>query len=163
MDFEDALRSVLRWEGGFSNHPKDPGGATNYGITQRTLSQWRGRPVSVVEVRNLSFEDVVPIYKKLYWDECRCGEMPDGLDLLVFDSAVNQGPNRAKRLLQRSLGVAEDGIIGPATMAAIRRLDNRALLDELVSRRAVHCASLQSDFHLGWFRRLIDMHRQALS
>lgn len=105
----------------------------------------------------------MPIYKNHYWDECRCDEMPDGLDLLLFDSAVNQGPNRAKRLLQRSVDVTEDGIIGPVTMAAIRKLENHALLDELVSRRAVHYASLQSDFHLGWFRRLIDMRRQALS
>jgi lysozyme family protein len=161
MKFENALEIVLRWEGGFSNSPKDPGGATNLGITLRTLSDWLGRPAMVDEVRALTIADVAPIYRARYWDECRCGEMPNGPDLVVFDSAVNQGPARAKRLLQRALGVSEDGILGPMTMAAVGRSAVSALVDELVARRAVHYASLQTDFHLGWFRRLSGIHRSA--
>jgi lysozyme family protein len=163
MQFEDALEIILRWEGGFSNNPKDPGGATNLGVTLRTLSEWRGRTATVDEVRALTVADVVPIYRARYWDECRCAEMPGGLDLVVFDCAVNQGPARAKRLLQRSLGVGEDGILGPMTMAAIGRSDAAPLIDELVARRAVHYASRQTDFHLGWFRRLTGVHRLTMS
>lgn len=162
MQIEDALEIILRWEGGFSNNPKDPGGATNLGITLRTLTEWRGRSATVDDVRALTTADVAPIYRARYWDECRCAEMPDGLDLIVFDCAVNQGPARAKRLLQRSLGVVEDGILGPMTMAAIGRTEVAALIDELVARRAVHYASLQTDFHLGWFRRLTGIHRRAI-
>lgn len=163
MRFEQALALVLRWEGGFSDHPDDPGGATNLGITWRTLSEWRGRPASVEEVRALTLEDVRPIYRSRYWDACRCDELPDGVDFMVFDGAVNQGPNRAKRLLQRSLGVAEDGILGPVTMAAAQRAKADGLIDEMTARRAVHYASLQSRFHLGWFRRLVDVHRKSLT
>ena len=163
MRFEQALALVLRWEGGFSDHPHDPGGATNLGITRRTLSEWRGRPASVEEVRALALEDVRPIYRSRYWDACRCDELPDGVDLMVFDSSVNQGPNRAKRLLQRSLGVAEDGILGPISMAAAQRAKADGLIDEMMARRAVHYASLQSRFHLGWFRRLVDVHRETVT
>lgn len=162
MQFEKALEIVLRKEGGFVNHPDDPGGATNLGITRRTLADWWGRPASVADVRALTPADVAPIYRARYWDVCRCAELPHGLDLVVFDCAVNQGPGRAKRLLQRSLGVAEDGILGPVTMTAAAESDAASLVDEMVSRRAVHYASLQSTFHLGWFRRLIEIHRRAL-
>ena len=163
MQFDDALGIVLRWEGGFSNHPKDPGGATNLGITLHTLSEWCGRPATVDDVRALVVADVAPLYRARYWDECRCAELPHGPDLVVFDCAVNQGPARAKRLLQRSLGVADDGILGPVTMGRVSQADAGRLVDEIISRRAVHYASLQAEFHLGWFRRLTDIHRQALT
>ena len=114
------------------------------------------------EVNDLEFDDVVPIYRGRYWDICSCRDMPHGIDLLLFDSAVNQGPSRAKLLLQRALGVTEDGILGPVTLGAIRKIDTQRLADELTAQRAVHYASLQSTFHLGWFRRLIYMHRQSL-
>jgi lysozyme family protein len=162
MRFDDALERVLFWEGGFSNHPDDPGGPTNYGITQRTLSHFRGRFVHEEELRSLTPADAAPLYEKEYWRECRCQELPDGVDLLVFDCAVNQGPDRAKRLLQRAVTVAEDGILGPVTMKATSLQNRIALIDEIASRRAVHYASLQRDFHLGWYRRLVAIHRHAL-
>jgi lysozyme family protein len=162
MQFEEALEHVLKWESGFSNHPQDPGGATNLGITQRTLSEWRRRPVSLEELRVLSGADVAPLYRQRYWDACRCGELPYGLDLVVFDSAVNQGPDRAKRLLQRALGVREDGALGPVTMSVAQERDRVSLIDEMTARRAVHYAGLRRIFHLGWFRRLSSIHRHAL-
>lgn len=163
MTFDDALHAVLKYEGGYVDDPADPGGATNMGITIGTLSDWLGRPATKDQVRALVYPDVRPIYEKRYWAACRCGEMPTGLALVVFDSGVNQGPGRAKRLLQQALGVTEDGILGPQTMAAVTAADEADLIDEMVARRAVHYASLQSTFHLGWFRRLIDVHRRALA
>ena len=162
MRFDDALHLVLRWEGGFANDPLDPGGPTNLGATQRALSSFYGEPVSLDRLRALTPADVAPFYEERYWKQCRCDELPDGLDLLVFDCAVNQGPGRAKRLLQRSLGVAEDGILGPLTLTAAQSQDRVASIDEMAARRAVHYASLQHVFHLGWFRRLTAAHRHAL-
>lgn len=162
MRFDDAFALVLAWEGGFSDHPDDPGGPTNLGITQRTFSRFYCKPASIDRLRSLKPADVRPIYEEHYWKECRCPELPDGLDLLVFDSAVNQGPGRAKRLLQRSLGVTADGVLGPRTMEAARSSARLEAIDEFTARRAVHYASLQGTFHLGWFRRLAAMHRHAL-
>lgn len=162
MHFDDALDIVLRWEGGFSNRPNDPGGPTNLGVTLRTLSNLYGRPVGMDELRSLTPAGVAPLFEKHYWQACRCQELPSGLDILVFDCAVNQGPGRAKRLLQRSLGVPEDGVLGPVTMKAARLRDRIASIDELTSQRAAHYASLQKSFHLGWFRRLAAIHRHAL-
>lgn len=162
MRFREALRLILEWEGGFSNHPNDPGGATNLGVTQQTLSEWHGRPVSVSELRALTVCEAEPLYRKRYWDECRCRDLPNGVDLLVFDCAVNQGPGRAKRFLQQALGVSEDGVLGQISVRAALNHDRLALIDELVARRAAHYASLNREFHLGWFRRLTAIHRHAL-
>ena len=162
MQFRDALRLVLKWEGGFSNHPNDPGGATNLGITHRTLSEWYGRAVPIEDLRSLTVGEAEPLYRSNYWDACRCQELPNGVDLMIFDCAVNQGPGRAKRLLQRALGVAEDGVLGQVSMKAALSHDRLTLIDELAAQRAVHYARLDRAFHLGWFRRLSAVHRRAL-
>jgi len=164
MAFDDALEAILRWEGGYSDHPNDPGGATNFGITIATLRRWRRpEPVTKEDVRNLPREEAREIYRAYYWHECRCDELPDGVALAVFDSAVNQGPERARRLLQTALRVEADGIFGPITMAAVAAADEATLLDEFMARRAVHYASLTAIFHLGWYRRVMDIHRRVLA
>lgn len=94
-NFDAALAFTLRYEGGFVNNPRDPGGATNLGITQRTLSAWRRRPVSVAEVRALTRDEAAAIYKALYWDHIHGDALPGGVDLMLFDIAVNMGVGRA--------------------------------------------------------------------
>lgn len=164
MAFEDALEAILRWEGGFSDHPNDPGGATNFGITIATLRAWRApAPVTKEDVRHLTREEAIEIYRANYWNECRCDELPDGVALAVFDSAVNQGVMRARRFLQTAVGVEADGIFGPITMGAVGAADQAELLDEFMARRAVHYASLTAIFRLGWYRRVMDIHRRALA
>jgi len=163
MAFDDALEAIFRWEGGFSDHPADPGGATNMGITISTLRAWRAPdPVTVDDLENLTRAEAADIYRANYWDACNCDELPEGVALAVFDSAVNQGPLRARRLLQTAAGVEADGIIGPITMGAILTAEQIKLLDEFMARRAVHYASLTATFHLGWYRRVMDIHRRAL-
>lgn len=163
MAFDDALDAILRWEGGFSDHPNDPGGPTNMGVTISTLRKWRApEPVTVDDLRNLTRAEAADIYRANYWEECRCDELPEGLALALFDSAVNQGPPRATRLLQTAAGVEADGIFGPITMGAVLAADQTALLDEFMARRAVHYASLSATFHLGWYRRVMDIHSRAL-
>ena len=94
--FSEALKVILHHEGGYVNHPKDPGGETNLGVTKRVYEEFGGTK----DMKELTQEDVEPIYKKNYWDKCRCDDLPEGLDLCVFDFAVNAGPGRAAKYLQ---------------------------------------------------------------
>jgi lysozyme family protein len=104
--FEPSLAHVLKHEDGYVNHPADPGGATNLGITAATLAQARGHPVSAADVAALTRAEAAAIYRRLFWNPARSDDLPAGLDHAVFDLAVNSGPGRAARLLQRVLAVA---------------------------------------------------------
>ena len=98
-NFDACLRFVLQYEGGFVNHPADPGGATNLGITRATLAAWRKRPVTVADVRALTRDEAAAIYRAKYWDAIGGDALPAGVDLLAFDIAVNMGVGRAKAWL----------------------------------------------------------------
>ena len=127
-NFNKCLDLVLHHEGGYVNHPKDPGGMTNMGITKRVYEEWVGYSVSEHTMQNLKKEDVAPIYKKNYWDRLKCDKLPEGLDLCVFDFGVNAGTGRAAKYLQMLIGATKDGAIGPNTLA---------LVDEYTSLRGV--------------------------
>ena len=118
-NFPEALAHTLQFEGGWANHAHDPGGATMKGVTHKTYADYLGRSVSHDELRDIPDAHLADIYRKRYWDACRCSDLPDGLDLAVFDTAVNTGPGQAARLLQRIVGVPADGGIGPKTIAAV--------------------------------------------
>jgi lysozyme family protein len=165
-NFEAALKHVLAFEGGYSDHPRDPGGATNLGITIRVLERYRGRPVTKDEVRTLTKKEARAIYRKFYWEPCRCGQLPTGLDFAVFDCAVNQGVARATRFLQQAARVAVDGQIGSITLGAVQAADREALLAEFISLRMQSYGLLQRLFRifgLGWSRRLTATHAAALA
>jgi lysozyme family protein len=161
MTFEDALAVILKWEGGYSNHPQDPGGATNHGITLSTLGQWRGQHVTAEDVQALTIGEAGEIYRAMYWDKSRCGDMPAGVDLMLFDCAVNQGPGAAARLLQDAANTMVDGIIGPNTIRAVTARPQEVLI-EFAVLRAARYAKGNPTFHLGWYRRLFDVTRTAL-
>lgn len=164
-NFTQALKHVLTFEGGYVDHPLDPGGATNFGITRRTLERFLGRRVSKAEVKALTLEDAREIYEQLYWAPLLCDAMPAGVDLAVFDCGVNQGIGRAKVLLQKAVGVPADGVIGPQTLAALAAADPRDLLNEFMARRMRaygRLSRLFSVFGLGWSRRLMATHKAAL-
>ncbi len=162
--FDTALEHVLLFEGGYVDHPSDPGGATNMGITIGTLADWRNTPVTKDDVKNLTLQEAGQIYKARYWDACRCDEMPDGIAFMLFDAAVNHGPNRASRFLQQAAGVADDGIIGPQTMGAVLDKDADELIEEYAARRMHFYGQLStfSVFGLGWSRRLMSAIALAL-
>lgn len=157
--FTRSLRFVRRWEGGWSDHKDDPGGATQYGITLATYTTWRrsqGLPdPSAADLRTITEEEVEAIYQQNYWDACRCDELPLPIALVVFDMAVNAGPSRSIRLLQEALGVSVDGIIGPKTLGAARAADPQKAAAEFTARRSLYYASLSTfrTFGLGWMRR----------
>lgn len=157
-NFEKSLQLVLVHEGGFVNHPKDPGGPTNRGITQRVLTANLGRPATLDDMRNISDRTVATIYKRNYWDAARCGALPAGLDYAVFDFAVNSGVSRAVRTLQTILGVKADGVIGDITArAATSRNDIAALITEYCNARFAFVRGLRTwaTFGRGWQRRIM--------
>jgi len=161
MEFEATIQKwILASEGGYVDHREDPGGATNMGITQERLSLWRGRKVTKQEVRNLTREEALQIYKAHYWDAVRGDELPLGLDYAVFDYAVNSGPAKAVKDLQRELGFSGknvDGIMGPMTLAAVHAVkDIPDLILRLCERRWQFVQSLKhfKTFGKGWRRRI---------
>jgi lysozyme family protein len=163
--FEASLAHVLRHEGGYVNHPADPGGATNLGITAATLARARGRPVTADDVKALTRTEVAGIYRRFYWDAVRADDLPAGLDHAVFDLAVNSGPALAARLLQRVLGVAEDGVVGPATLAAARAADQAGTVRALQRERLAFLRRLSTFplFGKGWQERVAEVEREALA
>jgi lysozyme family protein len=164
-NFDRALKVVLKYEGGFVNHPSDPGGMTNLGITHKTYSNWIGRDATEDEMRNLKLADVKPIYSK-FWNKLNCDQLPSGLDLVVFDFAVNAGIKRSARLLQNLIGADEDGEIGEKTirLAAHYALNKPAISDFSNKRRAYYATlSHFSTFGKGWIRRTNEVSAIALS
>lgn len=118
-NFRKCLDVVLGFEGGYVNHPKDPGGATNMGITIATLSEHLGRQASVEDVQNISKQTVEKIYKERYWDEIKGDLLPKNVDLVMFDLAVMAGPGRCAMIVQEMVGAKADGDIGPNTIKAL--------------------------------------------
>lgn len=163
--FDSALALVLDLEGGFADHPRDPGGATNRGITRATLAGWRGRPVSKTDVKELSAREAGAIYRGRYWDAVAGDDLPPGLDLTVFDYAVHSGPVRALRSLQTVLGLPEDGRIGPKTIAAAAACEPRETIRTLTRERLRILRGLPtwSVFGRGWTSRTTRVEAQALA
>lgn len=163
-NFGRALPLVLKHEGGYVDHPKDPGGATNLGVTIGTLSSWLGRPASKAEVKALTRATVAPIYRKNYWAAIRGDELPAGLDYCVFDFAVNSGPKRAAMALQRAVGVADDGVIGSITLANIANRPVDATIERIMADRMTFLRRLStwSTFGKGWTARCDGVLKEAL-
>ena len=166
--FPACLTIILKFEGGYVDHPKDPGGATNHGITRKTLAAWRGialRQLPKSAVRALGDEETEAIYKSRYWDICRCGELPPGVDLVVFDGAVNSGPSRSVKWLQSSLGVGADGALGPKTLSAVKSANPRQLVAAILDHRKKFLKRLSGwkTFGRGWSARLSAVKKAAIA
>ncbi len=154
-------------EGGEVNDPRDPGGHTNLGVTQGTLDTARRLlPDLPLSVAKLTAVDARRIYEALYWRPIRGDELPLGLALIVFDAAVNQGVEDARRFLQVAIGVKLDGQIGPKTIQAANTIPLRKAIVEVAAWRMfdyMQLDRLQGRFGLGWSRRLMRMVADALS
>ncbi|QQR35637.1 glycoside hydrolase family 108 protein [Devosia oryziradicis] len=171
--FDICLDEVLRHEGGYADHPSDPGGATNLGITHKTLARWRRispwwkLPKSAV--MELQRSEAAKIYRASYWDRVHAGQLPYGLDLALFDFAVNSGPDRAIRTLQAELGVATDGQVGPLTLDAIDAYADRKGLGTLIGafcdRRLafLHRLPTFATFGRGWTARVAAVRKAAIA
>ena len=162
-NFPSSLVLVLAAEGGFVDHPSDPGGMTNLGVTQKAWRDWVKRGVDEAEMRSLTPEQVAPMYKSKYWDACKCDDLPRGVDYAVFDAAVNMGPGRAAKLLQAALGVTADGRIGRATLAAAIAADPSDLIEIFSYEKEAFYQSLPTFeiFGRGWFNRVARVQTDA--
>lgn len=162
----DNLHQTTDWilvhEGGYVNHPDDPGGATNMGVIQRTYDGWRARKgLPRQSVRNITKDEVVAIYKDQYWDKVWGDQLPNGLDYTLYDFAINSGPSRAVKFLQRELGVTVDGVMGNQTMGAVlRRNDIAAIITNMNFARWNWLKTLRhyATFGRGWTRRVMGVN-----
>ena len=163
-NYSTCLEIILEHEGGFVNHPKDPGGVTNHGVTKRVYDEWIGKNSTVEEMRNLTHEDVAPIYKKNYWDRAKCDQLPSGVDLSVFDWGVNSGVSRSAKALQRIVGVKQDGGIGPMTLQAVSEVEAEEIIEQMHYMRDNFYRSLDTfeTFGKGWTRRNNETREKAL-
>lgn len=163
-NFDAALAAVLAHEGGFVNHPRDPGGMTNLGVTKVVWDAWVGREVSEAEMRVLTPAMVAPLYRKRYWLAVSADDLPAGVDYAVFDAAVNSGVGRASRWLQGVVDALVDGEIGPRTLAAVRRQAPIEVIDRFSDRRIRFLRTLDAyaTFGKGWERRVKDVRATAL-
>ena len=159
-NFDECLKMLLHHEGGYVNHPKDPGGETNLGVTKRVYEKWGGTK----DMKDLTVEDVAPIYKKEYWDRCKCDDLESGVDWAVFDWAVNSGTGRAAKAIQKICGAAQDGAIGPKTLALIGKQDTQYVVEEFGKIRQDFYESLKTfdTFGKGWTRRNKETTEKAL-
>jgi lysozyme family protein len=163
-NFRDCLELVLKHEGGFVNHPKDPGGITNLGVTKRVWEEWIGHPATEKDMRELTPALVAPMYEMKYWRTSYCEKLPRGLDLLVFSMAVNAGSGRSVKLLQNAIGVVADGVIGPNTMAKINEANVETLIDKFSEARTAYYKGLKlfPVFGRGWLNRTDKERLEAL-
>lgn len=164
-NFDAALKAILHHEGGYVNHPSDPGGMTNLGVTKRVWEEWVGHDVDEKAMRALTPELVGPMYKQKYWDKVKGDDLPTGVDYVVFDAAVNSGPGRAAKWLQLCVGVEADGGIGPKTLAAVNAMDAEQLIDDYAKRRLSFLMDLPTwgTFGKGWGRRVAEVRDSGSS
>jgi lysozyme family protein len=167
-NFDRCFAELLRHEGGYSNNPRDPGGMTNLGVTKRVYEEWVGHPVSEAIMRGLTPQHVRALYKAKYWDVVKGDDLPAGVDLCVFDFAVNAGPNRAARYLQLMVGVIADGKIGPTTLRQLQQYVRTHDIPHAINRyqdlREAYYRKLKTfaTFGRGWLRRNSEVRQAAL-
>lgn len=155
MKFDQAFETLLKHEGGYVNSAADPGGATRYGITEAVAREvgYKG------DMRELPLDLAKRIYKDKYWDSVKAEELPPACRYAVFDAAVNSGPGQSIKWLQRSLGMLDDGIIGPKTLAAVNAANPDSLRMRILGQRLKFMASLANwpAFSRGWANRIASL------
>tara|TARA_S200002703_G_scaffold61077_1_gene52969 strand:+ start:159 stop:674 length:516 start_codon:yes stop_codon:yes gene_type:complete len=154
-NFDKSLQLLLKHEGGFVNHERDPGGMTNLGVTKSVYEEWLGYEVDKQDMMKLTPEDVAPIYLNNYWIKANCDELPSGLDYVVFDWAVNSGVSRSSKGIQKCCGANPDGVIGPKTLELVVGQDTKFMIEKFkqVRQRFYEGLNHFDAFGRGWTRR----------
>lgn len=157
---------LLVHEGGWVDHPKDPGGATMSGITLDTFRDFYKNPkLTKEDLRNISAHQIQEIYLANYWDKCRCSDLPSGIDYVVFDAAVNSGATRAIKWLQTAVGATQDGIMGTGTLQQTKECDisNPGLVADIctIRLRFMQKLSTWEVFGKGWSLRVLEVCKNS--
>ena len=170
-NWDKSFDAVIAHEGGFTSDERDPGnklpdgrkGSTMLGCTQANWEAYVGHKVTWDDMKALTKEDVKPLYKKNYWDAVKGDDLPSGVDYAAFDFAINAGPGASKRMIQRALGVAADGAIGPMTMQAIKSANPKEFLQKFSDAKTAFYQSLPTfpTYGKGWLRRVADVQQLA--
>ena len=155
-NWEQCFALMLKSEGGYTNDPNDPGGMTNLGVTHIDWGKWIGHEPTEEEMRALTPNDVMSLYKAWYWDRIMGDNLPYGVDYAVYDFGVNSGIGRSVRCLQTVLNIAEDGVMGPMTMAAVLQRDPSEIVEQICEERLQFLQSLKTwqYFGKGWGARV---------
>jgi lysozyme family protein len=162
-NWDKSFEMVLKHEGGYVNDPRDPGGRTNLGVTQRAWEGYVGKSVDEAFMRSLTPEVVKPFYKAMYWDKIKGDQLPAGVDYAAYDLAVNSGTGRAAKYLQQIAGVTADGAIGPKSIEAINACDPEQTVQALCDMRLDFLKRLPTfeTFGKGWSRRVAEVKDKA--
>lgn len=154
--FNAAVEIILAHEGGYVNHPSDPGGETNFGISKRAYPK--------VDIKNLTRDQAKAIYKRDFWDKLKCEEFAFGVGLSLFDFGVNAGLSTASKTLQRACGAPADGVIGPGTIYKATSMNKNDLVEKFAAERILYYSRLATfkTFGAGWVRRTIETLSTAL-
>lgn len=163
-NWDACFNHLIKHEGGYVNHPQDPGGRTNYGVTQAVWEDWLDRAVSEAEMKALTPNKVAPLYRELYWDRIKADKLPAGVDYVVFDAAVNSGVSRAAKWLQTTVGAVADGVIGEQTLKQVQLTNPQMLIDKYSDNRLAFLQRLTTwpTFGKGWERRVEEVRVAAL-
>lgn len=163
-NFKTSLKHVLLHEGGYVDHPRDPGGATNQGVTLTTFQRFYGKSMTKKDLKAITDKQLEKIYKKGYWDKCRCDELPTGVDYVVFDQAVNSGTGRSAKWLQAAVGERVDGGIGDKTVTATEKQDAADTINKMCDERLAFLKALRhwSTFGRGWSKRVAGVRAYGL-
>ena len=167
-NFGNCLKLTLQHEGGYVNHPRDPGGATNYGVIQRTYDGWRKAMGKAPQtVRDITMGEVHSIYRNNYWRKVKGDYIPIGIDYTVFDASVNSGTGRGPKWTQAALGLRPDGIVGPKTIAALEALDEQGVVTTIKKANGRRLGFLKglrhwSTFGRGWSRRVLEVEAGSI-
>ena len=163
-NFEKSLAELLKHEGGYSDHPQDPGGRTNLGVTQAVWEDWIDRAVSEENMKALTPAKVAPLYREMYWDRIKADKLPSGVDYCVFDAAVNSGASRAAKWLQTTVGAVADGMIGEQTLKQVLLTNPLMVIDKYSAIRLefLKGRSTWPTFGKGWERRVEEVRVTAL-
>ena len=162
-NFEKCLAELLKHEGGYVNHPSDPGGRTNLGVTQLVWEDWLDRAVTEENMKALTPAKVAPLYREMYWDRVKADKLPSGVDYCVFDAAVNSGASRAAKWLQTTVGAVPDGVIGEQTLKQVLLTNPKMLIDKYSANRLafLHRLTTWPTFGKGWERRVEEVRVAA--
>lgn len=170
-NFERSFNEMLRHEGGYSNHPADPGGATMKGVTLATFRSLVKPGATKEDLKNITPAQLRLVYRRSYWEKVGGPDLPDGLDFAMFDFAVNSGPAQATKILQRIVGTEDDGVPGPKTFAAVAKKSAEFLIKEVSADRLEFLKGLKNKrtgkplwatFGKGWARRVEEVRGFAL-